>query len=131
MWHSLLSVRELIREGSVWKIEDGSSMDIQTHKWLPHPPTFHAGMDLTLRVADFINPQSKQWERGKVNALFQPPSRDIVMRVRLGNLESWDTLVWNENKAQTFSVRTTYQVAFWMNQTGSAEHSKVHEDKRV
>ena len=68
MWHSLLSVRELIREGSVWKIEDGSSMDIQTYKWLPHPPTFHASMDLTLRVADFIDPQSKQWERGKVNA---------------------------------------------------------------
>nr|POF25755.1 hypothetical protein CFP56_75428 [Quercus suber] len=72
-----------------------------------------------------------QWDRGKVDTWFQPPSRDTVLRVRLGNLESQDTLVWNENKAQTLSVRTAYQVAFRMNHTGSAEHSRVHEDKRV
>ena len=79
------------------------------------PPTFLAGRDLTLRVANFINPQTKQWDKGKVNAWFQPPLKDMVMRVSLGNLESRDTLVWNENKAQTFSMRTAYQVALWMN----------------
>ena len=131
VWRSLLSARELLQEGSVWKIGDGSSVGIQTHKWLPHPSTFHAGMDLTLRTADFINPQTKQWDRGKVNAWFQPPLRDMVMRVRQGNLESRDTLVWNENKAQMFSMRTAYQVALRMNQTGSAKHSRVHEDKRI
>ena len=35
VWRSLLSARELIREGFVWKIGDGSSVGIQTHKWLP------------------------------------------------------------------------------------------------
>ena len=70
VWHSLLSAREFIWVGSVWKIGDGSSVCIQTQKWLPYPSTFHEGVDLTLKVFDFIDPQTKQWDRGKVNAWF-------------------------------------------------------------
>ncbi|KAF3961764.1 hypothetical protein CMV_013647 [Castanea mollissima] len=117
VWRSLLRARELIQVGSIWKIGDGCSVGIQTHKWLPHPPAFQDGVDLTLRVADFINPQTKQWDRGKVSAWFQRPTRDEVLRVRLGSLGGRDVLVWNDNKAQTFSVRTAYQVALRMGQT--------------
>ena len=84
VWRSLLNARELIRVGSLWKIGDGCSVGIQTHKWLPHTLTFHDGVDLTLRMAEFINPQTKQWDRGKVNTWFQPPSRDEVLRIRRG-----------------------------------------------
>ena len=84
-----------------------------------------------LRVVDFINPQTKQWDRGKVNAWFQPPSRDEVLQIRLRSLEGRDTLIWNENKAQTFSVRISYQVALRMKGTGNGEHSRVQEDKPV
>ena len=56
VWRSLLNARELIRVGSIWKIGDGCSVGIQTHKWLPHTLTFHDGVDLTLRMAEFINP---------------------------------------------------------------------------
>ena len=131
VWRSLLNSRELIRVGSIWKISDGCSVGIQTHKWLPHTPTFHDEVDLMLRVADFINPQTKQWDKGKVNAWFQPPSRDEVLRIRLGSFEGRDTLIWNENKAQTFSIWTAYQVALQMNRTGNGKHSRVQEDKPI
>ena len=67
VWHSLLNAKEFIWVSSIWKIGDGCSVSIQTHKWLPYPPTFHEGVDLTLKVSDFIDPQTKQWDRGKVN----------------------------------------------------------------
>ena len=117
--------------GSIWKIGNGCLVGIQTYKWLLHTPTFHDGVDLTLRVAEFIKPQTRQWDRGKVNAWFQPPSRDEVLRIRLGSLEGRDTLIWNENKAKMVSVRTAYQVALRMNRTGNDEHSKVQEDKPI
>ncbi|KAK9989376.1 hypothetical protein SO802_029615 [Lithocarpus litseifolius] len=131
VWRSLLDARELIRMGSIWKIGDGCSVGIQTHKWLPHPPAFHEGVDQTLKVADFINPQTKQWDRGKVSAWFLPPSRDEVLQTRLGNLEGRDTLLWNENKAQSFSVRTAYHVALRLGRKNPAEHSRVQEDKQI
>ncbi|KAK9993078.1 hypothetical protein SO802_022781 [Lithocarpus litseifolius] len=103
VWRSLLSARDVIREGSIWSIGDGCTAGIKSHRWLPHPPTFHDGVDTTMKVREFINPHTKQWDRSKVNAWFLPSSRDEVLQIRLGSLDSRDKLVWNENKSQTFS----------------------------
>ena len=59
VWRSLLIARELIRVGSIWKIGDGCSVGIETHKWLPYTLTFHDGVDLTLRVVEFVSLQTK------------------------------------------------------------------------
>lgn len=95
------------------------------------PPTLHDGVDTSLKVRDFIDPHTKQWDRGKVNAWFQPPSRDEVLGTRLGSLDSRDKLVWNENKSQTFLVRTAYQVVLRIQWRTSAEHSRAWDDNRL
>lgn len=71
------------------------------------------------------------WDRGKVNAWFLPPSRDEVLGTQLGSLDSRDKLVWNENKSQTFSVRTVYQVALCIFRRASAVHSRAWDDKQI
>ena len=131
VWRTLLDARELLQAGSVWWVGDGHTIGIQSHKWLPHPPLFHDGVDLSLKVCDFIDPHTKQWDRGKVNSWFLPSSRDEVLQIHLGNLEVRDKLCWNENKSQTFLVRTAYRVALRMNQVLVAEHSMACEDKQV
>ena len=42
---SLLQARELLQEGSAWKIGDGKTVGIDSHKWLPNPPRFKPGVD--------------------------------------------------------------------------------------
>ena len=101
----------MLWEGSKWSIGDGGTAGIKSHRWLPNPQTFHDGVDTSLKVGDFIDPYNKQWDREKVNAWFLPPSRDEVLGTWLGRLDSRDKLVWNENKTQTFLVRSAYQVA--------------------
>ena len=88
-------------------------------------------MDTSLKVGDFIDPYNKQWDREKVNAWFLPPSRDEVLGTRLGRLDSRDKLVWNENKMQTFLVRSAYQVALQIHQRSNAEHFEAGDDKRI
>ena len=34
VWRSLLQARDVLLEGSTWKVGSGSSVDIATHKWL-------------------------------------------------------------------------------------------------
>lgn len=50
------------------------------------------------------------------------------MALPLNHLNSQDSLIWKENKAHEFSVRTTYQVALRLKNTSAAEHSsaRVH-----
>ena len=95
VWRSLLYARELLREGSIWSIGDGRTVGIQSHKWLPHPPKFQECVDLSLKVNDFINTHTNQWDRAKVNSWFLPQSRDEVLKIQLGNVEARDKLVWN------------------------------------
>ena len=40
VWRSLLVVREVIKERSMWKLGDGSSIKVSNHKWLPNRPVF-------------------------------------------------------------------------------------------
>ena len=117
----------MLREWSKWSIGDGGTVGIKSHVWLPNPPTFHDGVDTSLKVGDFIDPHTKQWDREKVNAWFLPPLRDEV----LGRLDSRDKLVWNENKSQTFSVHSAYQVALRIHWRSSVEYSGAGDDKRI
>ena len=131
VWRSLLSARDVITKGSIWSIRDGGTAGITSHKWLPYPPTFHVGVDTSLKVGEFINPHTKQWDKEKVNTWFLPPSRDEVLGTRLGRLDGRDNLMWNENKSQTFSMRSAYQVALQIHRRSSAEHSRAWDDKQI
>ena len=59
VWRSLLQERDIIREGSFWKIGDGSTIGVESHKWLPHLPSFRPGADQNLQVCDLITADTK------------------------------------------------------------------------
>ena len=52
MWWNLLEARDIIREGSIWKVGDGKSIEISTHKWLSHKPLGTARLNKTRRSDD-------------------------------------------------------------------------------
>ena len=46
IWRSLLAARDFIIEGSKWKVGDGRSIGVVTHKWLSHKPIFLGNSNL-------------------------------------------------------------------------------------
>lgn len=40
VWRSLLQAGEVIVGGSVWKVGDGTTVEIENHRWLPREPCF-------------------------------------------------------------------------------------------
>ena len=40
VWRSLLVARDVIREGSTWKVGDGRNIGVLSHKWLQNEPDF-------------------------------------------------------------------------------------------
>ena len=70
VWRSLPQARELLTEGLAWKIGDGETVGIDSHKWLPNPPRFKPGAVRTLRVSALFNPKTKQWDRSLIHAFF-------------------------------------------------------------
>lgn len=104
VWRSLLAVRDIINEGAHWKVGDGRTIGVATHKWLPHKPMFLQDLPSELRVCDLIKEDSRQWDRDKLYAMFNHRTCEDILAIPLNQQNAQDSLVWMENKAQKFSV---------------------------
>ena len=76
-------------------------------------------------MCELIDHSSRQWDRGKLAATFTSRTCKQILSLPLNHLDSQDTLVWTENKAKTFSVKTAYRVALRLKSVALAEHSSV------
>ena len=129
VWHSLLQARELITVGSAWKIGDGETVGIESHKWLPQPPSFKPGADRSLKVCQLFDADTRQWNRPLIQSLFHASTRDDILRIKLGDARTRDKLHWIETKSRTFSVKSAYHVALRLSNAAVGEHSLANQDK--
>ena len=84
-----------------------------------------------LRVCDLIDEDTRQWDRGKLLAIFTDRTRQEILNIPLTNLHSKDTLTWKENRRQKFSVKTAYRVAMQLSNPNWADHSMAREHSLV
>ena len=63
--------------------------------------------------------------QGKLSATFDSRTCDTILAIPLNNPNSQDRLTWRENRAQSFSVCSAYQVALRLLHPHQAEHSLV------
>ena len=123
VWRSPLAAREIIKEGARWKVGNGRSIRVFTHDWLSHSPVPLNEFSLNMRVCDLIDQDTKQWDRGKIYSTFAHQTQTKILVVPLNNINSEDSLIWKENRAQRFIVRTAYQVALCLKDQPRDEHS--------
>ena len=90
---------------------DGRTIEVAKHVWLPHAPIFLQEPTLNMRVCELIDEDTGQWDRGKVFTTFAQRTCEEILETPLNNVNSRDVLVWQENKAKKFTVRTAYRVA--------------------
>lgn len=123
VWRSLLATRDILYEGSCWRVRDGRTIGVFTNKCLSHTPVPLNETSQELRVCDVIEEDTRQWDRGKLEAIFAHRTRQEILNIPLTNLQSKETLVWKKNRNHKFSVKTTYWVALRLNNLTWAEHS--------
>lgn len=99
VWCSLLAARDLIQEGSMWKIGNGQSVQVNCNKWLPQPPLFKPGANTNMKVADLIHHQTMQWNHLLLQATFMQSTQEDILSIPLSNTHARDRLYWKKNKA--------------------------------
>ena len=88
VWRSLLVARDVIREGSTWRVGDGQNIGVLSHKWLQNKPVFLNEPDDQMRVSDLINHDTRQWDRGKLVATFTQSTCAEILALPLNHLDS-------------------------------------------
>jgi hypothetical protein len=86
-WRSILRGVDLIKEGMIWHIGDGNSINIWSDPWLPRgetrrPRTPRNGSVLT-KVVDLINPITNTWYPQLIRETFCDEDVQLILAIRL------------------------------------------------
>ena len=96
------------------RISNGLNTWILEDPWVPNEPNFipkvrcGVSMDVHL-VADLIDRDTRQWDRGKLSILFEPSSMTNILNIHLPIHIQQDQIYWCLFHSGEFSVKSTYQ----------------------
>ncbi|KAL0303974.1 UNVERIFIED_CONTAM: hypothetical protein Sradi_6265500 [Sesamum radiatum] len=107
-WRSISSALPLFRAGCRWRVGSGSSICLLEDTWLPRPVSFKPitpapAIGGTRLVAELIDPESRDWDLAKIENLFWPIDKDIILTCALeeetscsnhGVERDWWKLIW-------------------------------------
>ena len=114
-WRSITHGRELIKQGSRWRVGNGLLINIWADKWLPSDTNQKVLSPRTIlppeaRVADLMEFSSFQprWKTMLIDTIFYPFEALLIKAIPLSPRRHEDSLVWTRNRSGAFSVRSAY-----------------------
>jgi ribonuclease HI len=115
VWKSLFFARELLEDGLVWRIGDGSNVKIWKDRWLPTPITYAVQSPPKVipedsLVATLIDQEAHTWNLGLINSIFNPEEAKVIASMPLCPSLPPDKLVWQGTTDGIFSVRSAYHM---------------------
>ena len=116
LWSSILHGREVLREGSYWRIGDGNQVSIWQDRWLPmssnhmvrSPPQ---GLARETKVQALIDHNRRCWNVQLVRQCFNSAQAEEILNIPLSQNEIEDKLIWGSTRSGVFTVRTATMIA--------------------
>ena len=103
LWRSLLKGKDIVHEGSIWRIGDGRSINVWKDKWvnsLPsHCPSFDGMQQPTSMKVDLLLVDGERaWNEQVLRELFQPEIVSHILKIPLGKTAESDKLIWCDSQ---------------------------------
>jgi hypothetical protein len=120
------SLVEVLKEGIIWRIGDGSRVRIWEDPWLPvgytrKPSTYRGNCELEW-VSELIDDTTLSWNHELLLQHFHANDISAIMSIPI-RAESEDFLAWHfDNKGQ-FSVKSAYKVHVEM-----VKRAEIHQE---
>ncbi|KAL0338469.1 UNVERIFIED_CONTAM: putative mitochondrial protein [Sesamum angustifolium] len=89
-WRSLMAAQSLFRAGCRWRVGSRSSIRVWNDPWLPRPISFKPitpppPSSMNLRVLDFIDSSLGDSDRAKIDEMFWPEDKEVILGIPLVN----------------------------------------------
>lgn len=113
VWQSILQGLNLLKQGIIWRVGDGTNIKIWDDRWIPRGvtrrPMTHRGNNLLSRVCDLIYPTSGEWDEGLVQQTFRPGDAREILHIPISE-QGEDFITWHFDSKGLFSVKLVYHV---------------------
>ena len=114
-WQSIWAGINTLGRGAIWRIGDGSQVNIWTDSWIQSSADGRVitprGGTLLSKVAELIDPVMGFWDQQLITDVFWPVDAHRILAIPLaphGMME--DFVAWRFTRSFVFSVRSAYHV---------------------
>ena len=114
-FRSILHGRDFLREGLIWRVGSGESINIHHDPWIPRgqcrkPTTPQRRNDILCNVSDPINPVDGDWDEDLIKQTFNEEDAWAILQIPIHEGQE-DYVAWHFDKKGIFSVKSAYKVA--------------------
>ena len=114
-WKSILSAREPVKKGVVWRIGNGDTVSIREDKWLLDPcyRSIISPLPFTppnSKVSCLINSNSSKWKSNMIQQLFLPQEIEKILSIPLSIRLPPNQLIWSKTPSGKFTTRSAYKL---------------------
>jgi hypothetical protein len=105
----------LLKEGLVWRVDNGQKAQIWKDRWVPSlhygqihtPPSL---LDEKATVSNLIDEDTKGWKIHMLESLFAQDEVQMIKNIPLSCMNKEDIQIWRGTKNGVFIVRSAYHV---------------------
>ncbi|KAK1682721.1 hypothetical protein QYE76_043569 [Lolium multiflorum] len=109
VWRSILKGMQLLKEGLIWRVGDGSQISIWSDPWLPmgpkRTPSSRQPNNLITKVSELIDPVSGCWDNQLVRQTFCASKAADILSIPIVD-ETDDFLAWHLDNRGIFTVKS-------------------------
>lgn len=124
-WHNFWGATSLLKDGLIWKISNGDSVNIWLDNWLPGegrraPNNTHNNTLELHTVNQLIDHTTKTWKTELITSSFDPEDAERILAIALSDKLPEDNLVWGWTKFGNYLVKSGYWLG--MNRDPNPSH---------
>lgn len=131
-WRSISSSCEVLKEGLIWRIGNGATVQIWNDKWIPNPSTFRIVtppnvLSPNATVKELFEPDLKGWNIPLLEQIISIEEVQLIRSLPISCTNQLDTLIWRSTTNGIFSVRSAYHLQMesrHLNSVGSSFSSR-------
>ena len=117
---SIFECRKVISKGLCHRNGNGLNTWIFEDPWVLNEPGFipQTRSDISIDVhlvVDLINQDTRQWDRGKLSILFEPPTVSKILNIHLSHQTMNDQVFWCLTPSSEFLVKSAYNAIRGLN----------------
>ncbi|XP_042990668.1 uncharacterized protein LOC122317666 [Carya illinoinensis] len=136
LWQSFISARSLLKEGLVWRVGDGQSIELWNDKWFPQPTSYKPQSSIRFlpadtKVAMLIDKTTNQWNYQLVEAVLDSTDAECVKRIPLSPYPTPDKLLWRGTSTGVFTVKSAYFLLLELEKQKQGQSSVAVEEDTV
>ena len=112
-WSSIWSSKALLKEGVVWRVGNGSQINLWDDPWVVDEEGRYLTSARTEQftwVSDLIDFERKEWNVEVVEANFNDRDVRCILGTPLSSLDMKDEITWAFTKDACYSVKTAYMI---------------------